>query len=106
MILAQECLDKARFFSERAGAVETQDRTQFTYFFETAIVWARSVTLLLQKQYNRTPAFRGWYASQQNALQADQLAQFFLEAKELRFKAKKRISAKGRNRETARIRSL
>lgn len=78
MILAQECLDKARFFSERAGAVETQDRTQFSYFFETAIVWARSVTLMLQKQYHGTPAFTDWYASQQKALQADQLAQFFL----------------------------
>ena len=79
MILAQECLDKARFFSERASAVETQNRTHFRYFFETAIVWARSVTWLLQKQYNRTPAFTDWYASQQSALQADQLARFFLE---------------------------
>lgn len=79
MILAQECIDKARFFSERARAVEKQDRTQFRYFFETAIVWARSVTLLLQKRYNKTPAFADWYASYQSALKADQLARFFLE---------------------------
>ena len=78
MIEAQKCLDKARFFSDKAVAVETQDRTQFSYFFETAIVWARSVTLLLQKQYHRTPGFTDWYKSQRNVLSADQLAQFFL----------------------------
>jgi len=78
MIEAQKCLNKARFFFEKAVAVETQDRTQFSYFFETAIVWARSVTLLLQKQYNSTPTFKDWYESQQNALGADPLAQFFL----------------------------
>lgn len=81
MNLAQECLDKARFFSEKARTVETQDRTQFSYFFETAIVWARSVTLLLQKQYNSTPAFKDWYESQQSALGADPLAQFFLKTR-------------------------
>ncbi|MBA7631154.1 hypothetical protein ES703_38681 [subsurface metagenome] len=77
MIEAQKCLNKARFFFEKAVTVETQDRTQFCYFFETAIVWARSVTFLLQKQYNSTPTFKDWYESQQNALQADPLAKFF-----------------------------
>ncbi len=81
MNLAQECLGKARFFSERARIVETQDRTQFSYFFETAIVWARSITFLLQKQYNRIPAFKEWYKSQQSELGADPLAQFFLETR-------------------------
>lgn len=88
MILAQECLDKARFFSERARTVETENRTHFSHFFSTAIVWARSVTLLLQKQYRRNPGFTDWYESQQNALSADQLAQFFL--KERNFVLKER----------------
>jgi len=78
---AQECLDKARFFAEKARTVEKQDRTQFGYYFETAIVWARSVTFQLQKQYNRTPSFKDWYESQQSALEADPLAQFFLKTR-------------------------
>lgn len=81
MILAHECLDKARFFAEKARTFETQDRIQFSYFFETAIVWTRSVTLLLQKQYSNTPAFKDWYKSQQSALGADPLAQFFLKTR-------------------------
>lgn len=78
---AQECLDKARFFAEKARTVETQDRTQFGYYFETAIVWARSITFQLQKQYDRTPGFKDWYESQQSALGADPLAQFFLKTR-------------------------
>lgn len=78
MTEAQECLNKAHFFSDKAVAVETQDRTQFIYFLETAIVWARSVTFLLQKQCRSTPGFKDWYEGQQSALGADPLAKFFV----------------------------
>lgn len=78
MIEAQEYLNKAHFFSDKAVAVETQDRTQFTYFFETAIVWARSVTFVLQRQYSGTPGFEDWYKGQQSALGSDPLAKFFV----------------------------
>jgi len=83
MNVAQDCLDKAHFFAERARTAEIQDRQHFRYYFETAIVWARSVTLLLQKQYNKTPGFTDWYRAQQNALKADKLAQFFLKQRNI-----------------------
>lgn len=86
MILARDCLEKARFFAEKARAVEVEDRTQFRYFFETAIVWARSVTLLLQKEYSNTPGFEAWYENQQTELAKDTLAQFFLEQRNFTLK--------------------
>lgn len=88
MIEAQKCLNKGRFFYDKAVAVEMQDRIQFSHFFETAIVWARSVTFLLQKQYNNTLGFKEWYESQQNALGADPLAQFFLNQRNFVLKEK------------------
>ena len=78
MVEAQHCLNKARFFSENAASVETQNRTQFLYFFESAVVWARSVTLLLQKQYVDCPSFAVWYESRRQMLEADPLARFLV----------------------------
>jgi hypothetical protein len=77
MIEAQDYLDKAHFFIERARDFEARDRIQFRYHFETAIVWARSVTFVLQKQYSKVPGFTDWYVVEQGVLNSNPLAQFF-----------------------------
>lgn len=97
MNLAKDCLDKARFFAENARAAETRDQTQFRLFLETAIVWSRSVTLLLQKQYSKIPGFADWYANQQDELQADPLARFFLHQRNFVLKQKSLPLGKGVN---------
>ena len=77
--VARDTLERARFFLERAAAISADDRVAFRHFTESAIVFARSVTLHLQKQYARAPEFPGWYAGWQARLRADPLALFFTE---------------------------
>ncbi len=79
MNFAQDCLDKARFFSRKARSFESGDRTEFRYFLETAIVWARSVTFLMKKQYDSVPQFLSFYEQQKGELFNDSLSKFFLE---------------------------
>ena len=77
--VARDTLERAMFFVERAAPIGTADRVAFQAFIESAIVFARSVTLHLQNQYARIPEFPGWYVTWQDRLRADPLAKFFTE---------------------------
>jgi hypothetical protein len=72
-------LERASFFVDRAEALGVTDRAAFQHFLEAAIVFARSVTFHLQKEYAHQPGFETWYALWQQRLKADSLAAFFLE---------------------------
>ncbi len=85
---AREYIEKARFFVEKARIAETRDEVDFQNFLETAIVWARSVTFVLQTQYKRVPGFEDWYAKWQDQLGKDPLARFFLEQRNFVLKRK------------------
>ena len=50
----------------------------FSHLFEAAIVFARSVTFHLQKQYAHTAGFDDWYSRCQDQLRQDPLAFFFI----------------------------
>jgi len=88
VILARDCLEKARFFLEKARVAEAKDQTHFRYLFETTIVWARSVTFVLQTQYKRVPGFEDWYAKCQDELGRDALSRFFKEQRNFVLKRK------------------
>lgn len=79
MGLARNTLERAAFFVDRAEAVGLADRAAFQHFLEAAIVFARSVTFHLQKEYAHEAGFADWYVSMQQRLRADALASFFLE---------------------------
>ncbi len=79
MGLARSTLERASFFVDQAQAIGLTDRAAFQHFLEAAIVFGRSVTLHLQKEYAHTAGFAGWYAPWQQRLKEYALAGFFLE---------------------------
>lgn len=81
--VARGTLDRARWFLSRAVQCGVPDRQGFQNLFEAAIVFARSVTFHLQKQYAATPQFDTWYAQCRQRLARDPLATFFLNQRNL-----------------------
>jgi len=79
MNLARDRIAQGRFFLRKAEELGFSDRHAYRYFLEAAIVAARSVTILLQKQYDGINGFDYWYQLQQERLKADPLARFLLE---------------------------
>lgn len=70
-------LAKAFRFLDLARAEEGRDPERFVDFLETAIENARSVTWILQKEFDKAPGFEAWYAEQQRLMQADPLMRYF-----------------------------
>jgi len=79
MNLPKDRIAQGRFFLQKAKEVGTSNLDAFRYFIEAAIIAARSVTFLLQKQYRHVHGFEQWYSSVQNRLADDSLARFILE---------------------------
>jgi len=79
MNLARDRILQGRFFLRKAEELGFSDRDGYRYFLEAAIVAARSVTNLLQKQYHNIEGFEKWYELQQAKLKGDPLARFLLE---------------------------
>lgn len=77
--LASITLQKAYFFADRARAAGPAQREEFSNFFEAAIVFARSVTLHLQKEYSHRSGFKDWYSTKQDMMKRDAVCSFFLE---------------------------
>jgi len=75
---ARETLDKAQFFVAEAREVSFEHRPRLERFVEAAIVFGRSVTFHLQKEYSRVDGFEEWYAAQQESMRADAVFGFFL----------------------------
>lgn len=77
--LARFKLEQAHFFKTRAlESISLQHREAFLNFFEAAIVFARSVTLFLQKEYRHTSDFNSWYSIKQELIREDPICKFFL----------------------------
>lgn len=75
---ARQTLEAARLFSAQAAAARDAGST-YRYNLEAALVFGRSVTFHLQKQFRGRPEFDDWYASWQNAMAADPVCAFFVE---------------------------
>ncbi len=70
---------KARFFLDCADEAGTNERVSFCNHLEAAIVFARSVTFHLQKEFANQPEFANWYAEHQKSLAQNRLARFLLD---------------------------
>ena len=77
--LARFKLEQSCFFKTHASeAISAQQRVAFYNFIEAAIVFSRSVTLFLQKEYRHKPGFNNWYSSKQEMMKEDPIFEFFL----------------------------
>jgi len=71
-------LEQARFFMACASeAISARQRNAFVNFIEAAIVFARSVTLCLQKEYQGKTNFNRWYSEKQDIMNNDPICRFF-----------------------------
>ena len=77
--IARTTIGKARFFLDCAEAATPNQREAFCNNLEAAIVFARSITFHLQKEFADQQAFKEWYAIKQQVLSEDRLACFLLE---------------------------
>ena len=76
---ARSTIAKARFFLDCADEAGENERASFCNHLEAAIVFARSVTFHLQKEFANQPEFANWYAEHQKSLAQNRLARFLLE---------------------------
>ncbi len=83
---ARATLEKARFFADHARAAGLANRTEFTNFFEAVIVFGRSVTFHLKKEYCGKGEFEDWYSKQQDKMKEDPLFPFFVKRRNFTLK--------------------
>lgn len=76
--VARLTLEKARFFVDQAESAGVANRLAQQNNLEAAIVFGRSVTFHIQKEFAHHLGFDPWYAVQQKAMKADPLLDFFL----------------------------
>ena len=72
-------IEQARFFTTCASEFITTNREAFVNYLEAAIVFARSVTFCLQKEYAHNPGFNKWYEKKRDFMKKDQIFDFFLQ---------------------------
>jgi hypothetical protein len=77
--IARRTLRKARFFAEQAEQSKVGQREAFETQLEAAIVFGRSVTFHIQKEFAHEEGFEDWYSLHQNKLKNDSVATFFHE---------------------------
>ena len=77
--VARETITKARFFLDRAEEAGASRRDALCNYLEASIVFSRSVTFHLQKEYADRPGFSDWYAREQVLLRQSRLSRFLLE---------------------------
>ena len=61
--IARRTLRKARFFAGQAEQSKTGQREAFETYLEAAIVFGRSVTYHIQKEFKHENGFDDWYAN-------------------------------------------
>jgi hypothetical protein len=76
--VARNTLRGARYFASNAITAGTSDLTVFGYNIEAAIVFGRSVTFHLQKEFANRPEFPAWYARWQTKLNVDPISRYFV----------------------------
>lgn len=72
-------LSKAHTFLEQAQRADRNDYHAISTNIEAAIVFCRSVTLHLQKQFAHVAGFDTWYEKQREALRGQSLGRFLLD---------------------------
>jgi hypothetical protein len=113
--VARGTLNKAWLFRNLAARAQTDsDHETFEASLEAAIIFGRSVTFHLQKEFKSTPGFSDWWEAQQNLLGNDPPARYFVQLRNSILKeepplvrptvfASVRSSVKSTSRMTARV---
>ena len=85
--IARTGLHKAQFFLAQAALHQSEYARSgvlpFVANLEAAIVWGRSVTFLLKKEFSKLPDFDQWYSPRQMSMEQNDLHRFFLDARNL-----------------------
>lgn len=76
-LIAKKTVQRARFFAGQAMKV-VNEREKFAHYFESSIVFARSVTFHLQKELCHCEGFQEWYEEEQSKLKQQPICRFFL----------------------------
>jgi hypothetical protein len=79
--VARETLETATFFLAHAERVGYEDREALQRCASAVIVFGRSVTFHIQKEFGNDPAFSSWYERVRERLGSDRVCAFFLEAR-------------------------
>lgn len=78
----QEKLKEAEYFLK--SMFETYfSLKKFKYNLNAFICSARSVTLIMQKEYHKKPGFKKWYSEKQKEMNKDELLRFFNNARKI-----------------------
>jgi hypothetical protein len=78
---ARLTLNAARYFWRQAAIAGVEDREAFAYNINAAVVFGRSVTWHMQKQYAHQSGFEAWYGDEQATLKQDTACKFFNDAR-------------------------
>ncbi len=85
--LARTGLAEARYFLKQARENQAEygrgDPVPFVANLKASIVWGRTVTFLLQKEFNSRPDWLEWYEPHQQRMAASQLHRFILDARNM-----------------------
>jgi len=76
--IARETLQKARFFLKQTEDQTERDHKAAATMLEAVVVFTRSVTFHLQKEFASSPGFKEWYEEVRKQLAADDFSQFML----------------------------
>jgi len=68
----REKLFEAKYFLERMMEKQS-DRDAFKYNLSAFLAAARSVTLIMQKEFDKDPSFKKWYSEKQVKMQSDEV---------------------------------
>lgn len=67
----REKLLEAKYFFERMKEKQS-DRDAFKYNLSAFLAAARSVTLIMEKEFDKAPGFKEWYAEKRAKMQSDE----------------------------------
>lgn len=80
---ARDTLNAARRFLRQAGTYGVEDPEGFAHNVNAAIVFGRSVTWHIQKDYKHDGGFDEWYAGERKVLTQEPLCRFFHESRRI-----------------------
>jgi len=76
--VARQTLSAAQYFLNSANAAAQTDLTIFSYNIQAAIVFGRSVTFHLQKEFTGQSEFNAWYGRWQTTMSNDPVCRYFV----------------------------
>lgn len=74
MTNTEDKLNEARYFLERMQLAPNTD--EFRYNLTACLSAIRSITLIMQKEFNKVDGFNSWYASKQEVMKNDSLLKY------------------------------